>query len=202
MSSKIKLCGLRRIEDVDAVNRLLPEYVGFVFASKSKRFITVEEACKLRESLQESIVSVGVFKDNSPKEVESALDSGAVSVIQLHGREDSEYILHFKKKYGVQVIKAFGIESEEDVIKANESISDMVLLDAPGGGTGTAFDHSLLKKMTRPYFLAGGLDPENVGFAIDEYQPYAVDVSSGIETNGYKDKAKMEAFVKAVRERK
>ena len=118
----------------------------------------------------------------------------------MHGNEDEQYISDLQKVIDCPIIKAFHIRSTEDIITANKSSADYVLLDS-GGGTGKTFDHSLIQDIMRPYFLAGGITSENVGTAIETHNPFAVDVSSSLETNGFKDIIKMTAFVKAVRER-
>lgn len=199
--TKIKLCGLKRKEDILAVNELEPEYIGFVFVPQSKRYVSFKDAAKFRNCLKESVVSVGVFVDSPVEEVADIVKSGAVSVAQLHGSEDEEYIFKLRKACDCKIIKAFGVSGTEDIIRANNCGADFCLLDTPGGGTGKPFPHDLLEGMERPYFLAGGLNSENVGELIDKYHPFGVDVSSNIETDGVKDSAKMKAFVKAVRER-
>ena len=121
---------------------------------------------------------------------------------QLHGGEDEAYIRRLRRLTRKPVIQAFRMDTEEDGEKAQASSADYVLLDAGEGGTGTVFDWSLLRGVTRPYFLAGGLNPANVAGAVEILAPYAVDVSSGIETDGVKDREKMAAFVQAVRKQK
>lgn len=197
--TKIKLCGLKRIEDIEAANKLDPEFVGFVFAAGSRRYISKNDACFLRSNLKKNIATVGVFKDNELEEIAEIVKSNAISVVQLHGNESDDFIIDVKKICGCKVIKAFGIASSKDIDVANKSIADYVLLDAPGGGTGNIFDHKFLAEMKRQYFLAGGLGSDNVAELIKNYKPYAVDVSSKIETDGVKDLAKMKAFVNAVR---
>lgn len=197
--TKIKLCGLKRIEDIEAANKLDPEFVGFVFAAGSRRYISKNDACFLRSNLKKTIATVGVFKDNELEEIAEIVKSNAISVVQLHGNESDDFIIDVKKICGCKVIKAFGIASSKDIDVANKSIADYVLLDAPGGGTGNIFDHKFLAEMKRQYFLAGGLGSDNVAELIGNYKPYAVDVSSKIETDGVKDLAKMKAFVNAVR---
>lgn len=197
--TKIKLCGIKRIEDVEMLNRLLPEYAGFIFAQKSKRYVTAEQALSLRKAMDPRIMCVGVFKDSAIPEIEEIVSLGAIDIIQLHGSEDDIFIRELAGRLPHIIIKAFGIRGERDVALAESSAADFVLLDSPGGGTGESFDHGLLAGIKRPYFLAGGLDPSNVGGYIESYRPYAVDVSSGIETDGVKDPAKMEAFVLAAR---
>lgn len=196
--TKIKLCGLSRICDIEAANRLKPEYIGFVFLPKSKRYVTYEKAKELKSLLSPDIKVVGVFVDESAEIVARLLNDGTIDIAQLHGGEDEEYISRLRKLTGKPIIKAFRIESEEDIARAEKSSANHILLDS-GMGTGKVFDWSLIQSIKRPYFLAGGLDCDNVGEAIKKLRPYAVDVSSGIETNGLKDKEKMAAFVAKVR---
>ncbi|MBQ7919486.1 MAG: phosphoribosylanthranilate isomerase [Lachnospiraceae bacterium] len=196
--TRIKLCGLRRPEDISYVNGLLPEYIGFVFAPKSKRYVTSMEAEKLRKQLDKRITPVGVFVDEEPEVITDLLERRIIEVAQLHGNEDEEYIKRLRTYTNSPIIKAFHIQNGEDVRFANSSFADYVLLDS-GGGSGETFDWSLLQEVKRPYFLAGGLTPENVGWAIALLRPYGVDASSSLERDGYKDKEKMTAFVKAVR---
>lgn len=199
--TKIKLCGLRRPCDIEYANALAPEYVGFVFAKKSKRYVTADEAEVLRKQLNEGIVPVGVFVDEEIPRIEELLYRHIIGAVQLHGNEDEAYINALKKRTDCPVIKAFRIKDKQDIVAANRSSADYVLLDS-GGGSGETFDWSLLGEMERPYFLAGGLTPENVGEAIVKLHPYGVDASSSLEKQGFKDREKMAAFVKAVRERK
>lgn len=196
--TKIKLCGLTRPCDVEYANELLPEYIGFVFAPKSKRYISPENAELLRKNLDSRITPVGVFVDEEIGVVSDLVKRKIIDVVQLHSNEDDEYIAILRKEVDCPIIKAFRIESETDIKSANESTADYVLLDS-GGGTGTVFDHSLIQGIARPYFLAGGLASENVGTAIKKLNPFAVDASSSLETDGFKEKNKMTAFVKAVR---
>lgn len=197
---KIKLCGLTRPSDIETANLLHPDYVGFVFAKKSRRYVSPERVKTLKELLHPDILAVGVFVDEEPETVATWLSSGIIDMAQLHGREDEAYIKRLRELTERPIIKAFSVKETHDIEKANDSTADFVLLDAGDGGTGTAFDRELLAGMSRPYFLAGGLDPSTVGEAVRRWCPYAVDVSSGIETDGLKDAEKMQAFVKNVRE--
>ncbi len=196
--TKIKLCGLSRPIDIEAANSLHPEYIGFVFAAKSKRYVTAEKAKALKRLLAPEIKAVGVFVDESPQRVAELLNEGVIDIAQLHGSEDEDYIELLRELTAKPIIKAFRIESEEDVARAEKSSADYILLDS-GAGTGNVFDWSLIKSVKRPYFLAGGLECTNVGKAVRTLCPYAVDVSSGIETNGLKDINKMTEFVSTVR---
>lgn len=196
---RIKLCGLSRPCDIEAANHLQPDYIGFVFAKKSRRYVCPAQAETLKKMLEPGILSVGVFVEEEPEAAADLLASGVIDIAQLHGREDEAYIERLRKLTDKPIIQAFSVKGEQDIHRACESSADLVLLDAGSGGTGKAFDWNLLKMMNRPYFLAGGLDPNTVGEAVKCWQPYAVDVSSGIETNGCKDVGKMKAFVDAVR---
>ena len=196
--TKIKLCGLTRPCDIEYVNELLPEYIGFVFAPKSRRYISPEKAEVLREHLDDRITPVGVFVDEKIEVIADLIKRKIIDIVQLHGNESEKYITGLRRVIDCSVIKAFRIESEADIVSANNSSADYVLLDS-GGGTGKVFDHSLLKDIARPYFLAGGLTPENVETAVKQLKSFAVDVSSSLETDGFKDKIKMTAFVNAVR---
>ena len=190
------MCGLRRETDIEYANKLMPDYIGYVFTEKSKRYITPEKAGKLTEILNKKIISVGVFVNSPVKNIISLTESETIKIAQLHGNENNEYISALQSE-NIIVIKAFIIKSESDIELANNSPADHVLLDA-GMGNGKTFNYSLLKNIRRPYFLAGGLTPENILNAI-ELNPYAVDVSSGIETNGFKDFTKMKKFTDSVR---
>lgn len=196
--TRVKMCGLRRPEDIDAVNELKPEYIGFVFASGSRRYIAPREAAELRKRLDPGIRAVGVFTDAAPEKVARLLEEGVIDLAQLHGHEDAAYLAALRKITGKPLIQAFRIREAADARRAEASGADAVLLDA-GAGDGKTFDWDLVKGIRRPYFLAGGLTPENAGQAVRELKPFAVDVSSGIETDGIKDAARMRAFMRAVR---
>ena len=196
--TKIKLCGLSRASDIEAANRLKPEYVGFVFAPKSKRYVSPETAGELKRLLIPEIKAVGVFVNEAPQNIAKFLNSGIIDIAQLHDRETENEIKQLRSLTSKPIIKAFRIASDQDIADALNSTADYILLDS-GAGTGAVFDWNLIQNMKRPYFLAGGLMPDNVESAVKTLKPYVVDVSSGIETNGVKDKAKMAAFVAAVR---
>lgn len=196
--TKIKLCGLSRPFDIETANKLNPEYIGFVFAPKSRRYVTPEKAAELKLSLSPDIKAVGVFVNESPEKVARLLNDGVIDMAQLHGGEDEEYIKRLRQVTDKDIIKAFRVKTEEDISQAEKSSAEYILLDS-GAGTGTVFDWKLLQNIKRPYFLAGGLSPENVDIAVKQLKPFAVDVSSGIETEGVKDYVKMAAFVAAAR---
>lgn len=196
--SKIKICGLTRECDIDCVNALRPDYIGFVFVEGRRRTVSPQKAALLRKKLDKGIIPVGVFM-NAPTEWISALtQAGIIDMIQLHGSEDAHYIDTLRAKTDAPIVQAFCVSSPADIQAAEQSPADCILLDS-GAGTGKAFDWSLLKAVKRPYFLAGGLSCDNIEEALS-LSPYAVDASSGLETDGFKDPKKMARFVKAVRE--
>lgn len=139
-----------------------------------------------------------MFVNEDAEKIADLLCSGVIDIAQLHGDEDEGYISRLKQLADKPIIKAFRIEAANDIANAQRCFADYILLDS-GAGTGTVFDWNLLKNIHRPYFLAGGLGTDNVKNAVDQLTPFAVDVSSGIETDGLKDKTKMAAFVAAVR---
>lgn len=194
---KIKLCGLTRRCDIKWANELHPDYVGFVFAG-SRRRVTDGQAAQLRKILREDIPAVGVFVDEPIDHAAALVRQGVIQLVQLHGAEDEGYIRELRRAVSVPVIQAFSVRSSEDIQAAGRSSADFVLLDHGAGGTGRAFDWSLAAALDRPYFLAGGLHPGNAAAAA-ELRPYAVDVSSGIETEGVKDRQKMIEFVRRIR---
>ena len=186
--TKIKPCGLSRTCDIEEANLLRPDYI-----------VTAEQAGELKKQLRPEIRAVGVFVNEAPEAVAALLNRGVIDLAQLHGSEDTEYIRRLRELTDGPLIQAFKIRAKEDLSRAAASTADEILLDA-GAGTGTVFDWSLLRNMERRYYLAGGLNPENVREAIRDLHPYGVDVSSGIETDARKDRTKMAAFVAAVRE--
>ncbi|MDE6659838.1 MAG: phosphoribosylanthranilate isomerase [Eubacterium sp.] len=199
--TKIKICGLSRKCDIETANALRLDYIGFVFYKKSKRYVSFEEAKELKSVLNKDIKAVGVFVDEPIENVAMLLNDGIIDIAQLHGNEDEDYIKELRLKADKPIIKAFCINGEADVTKANESTADYVLLDA-GMGCGNVFDWQYINKINRPYFLAGGLAKENIEEAIKLFNPYALDVSSGVETDGLKDKDKMAEFVSSIRKEK
>ena len=221
MKTKIKICGLKSLSDIEVVNELKPEFIGFVFWPKSKRYITKEEAAVLKEKLNTKIKAVGVFLDAKAEEIAEIANAGIIDYIQLHGHEDNAFIEDLRKMTDKTVIQAVILESnskEEGSLKetqngtsqngqpykdsANQRIkvstADYILVDS-GAGSGKLIDPENLAKVEGEYFLAGGLSPENIEEIIEKYHPFAVDVSSGVETDGRKDPSKMKDFVEKVR---
>ncbi len=242
--TRIKICGLKRPEDVDYVNQYLPDYAGFVFAG-SKRRVTDEQAEELSRKLDERIIPVGVFVNEPVEHIVNLVRKGIIRIVQLHGDEDGIYILNLKealnklvgkteyimyesgeaagkmngqnkkeaiekkcgqnKKEIIKIIKAVRVQSREQILEAAKLPCDYLLLDTwqkdAYGGSGKQFDKSLIpSELTIPYFLAGGLSAENIQENIEICHPYAVDVSSAVETDGKKDKKKIQEFIERVRE--
>ena len=198
--SRIKICGLRRPEDIAAVNEARPDYCGFIVEyPKSRRSIDRATLRELVQGLREEIVPVGVFV-NAPKElVADLLEEGTIQIAQLHGQENEDYIRQLKIMTDQLLIKAFSIKTEEDVKRAIRSEADYILLDQGAGGTGETFDWSLVPSIKRPWFLAGGLGCDNLETAIKMLHPWAVDLSSSVETDGHKDPDKIVKAVQTVR---
>ena len=190
--TKIKFCGMKTLDDIFAANEIFPEYVGFVFAQKSKRYVTPAQAEKFRAALSKKILAVGVFVNEKISTVAELLNNGIIDAAQLHGNEDNAYIKNLRALTVKPIIKAFLIDAVSE-----ESLADFILIDS-GAGSGKTFDWRQIN-FKREYFLAGGLTPENVGEAIKLLKPFAVDVSSGIETDGRKDFKKMATFAEVVR---
>lgn len=202
MTVKVKICGLRRAEDVDFANRLRPDVVGFVFAAGSRRRVTPEEALALKRRLAPGIVAAGVFAGDTPETIAAVVASGAIDAVQLHSSDgDEERIAALRALVpGVPLVRAVKVCTADDLAEAEASAADLVLLDA-GAGDGVPFDWRLLSKHSfrRPFWLAGGLTPDNVAEAVRLARPYGVDASSGVETGGFKDFAKMRQFITEAR---
>lgn len=197
--AKIKICGLSRPCDIEAVNDEKPEYIGFVFA-ESRRKVTPQQALELRKMLKADIIPVGVFVDEEAENIVSLVQDGIIDAIQLHGSENEKYIKKLKTLTNKPVIKAIVVQNEGDVQKRAATAADYLLLDNKSGGSGRSFNWNLIGKTDKPFFLAGGLNLENIAEAIREIKPFAVDISSGVETDGFKDPAKIKEFIRRVRE--
>lgn len=200
--TKIKICGLQRVEDAAIVNEVQPDYVGFVFAP-SRRQVTGGTAFAIKEKLNSGIVTVGVFVDAPVESIITLCRENIIDVIQLHGSEDDSQIRYLKEYTGKEVIKALRVQSRGQVEAALSLSCDYLLLDTytkgQAGGTGETFDLGILPEIEKPFFLAGGLSSANVRERISIARPYAVDVSSGVELNGYKDERLVREFVQVVR---
>lgn len=201
MKTKIKLCGMFRDQDIDYVNEAKPDYIGFiVMFPKSHRNIDLETALRLKSRLSPEIRSVAVSVNAPVERFAEFAKQGAADLLQCHGSEDAEYIARLRELTNVPIIKAVKVTSAADIEAAQTLNADYLLLDS-GTGSGVTFDHSLIDrdKIRVPFFLAGGLTPENLGQAIRDIRPFAVDLSSGIETDKLKDREKILAAVREAR---
>lgn len=195
---KIKICGLFQNCDIDFVNEAKPDFIGFVFA-KSRRQIPVEWAKAMRPKLSPEITPVGVFVNESLTKIAELLNDNIIEMAQLHGNEGETYIRELKTLTSKPIIKAIHVKTHVDIEAKQDSAADFLLLDHGAGGTGQTFDWSMVGEVKKPFFLAGGLKADNIEQAIRAAKPFAVDLSSGVETDGKKDKAKILEIVRRMR---
>ncbi len=200
--SLVKICGLKRECDIDYVNKYKPDYIGFVFA-KSKRQVTPQQAERLKLKLDKNIKAVGVFVNQTVEFIADLCNRNIIDIIQLHGDEDNSYISQLKKITNRPIIKAVRVQSREQVVQAEKLDCDFLLLDTYSenayGGVGESFNWKVIPKIKKPFFLAGGLNNKNVVNAIKSVNPYCVDLSSGAETNGFKDEDKIKKIIDNIR---
>ena len=196
---KIKICGIRRLEDIEIANRYQPDYIGFVFA-ESKRQVTRNLARTLKENLDPNITAVGVFVDAPADEILKLYGDEIIDMVQLHGSESEEFILNLKEKtnHELKVIKAIEMYDGIDITEYDDSKADYLLFDS-GKGSGKTFDWNLIRKdLKKEFFIAGGLTSQNIKDAINEFNPYAVDLSSSLEVNGFKDENKIREIMEVI----
>ena len=208
---KVKICGLRREEDICCVNAYLPDYIGFVFYPKSKRYVTGEQAQQLKEKLDPRIRAVGVFVNADPDEVIALLQKNIIDIAQLHGQESEEELGKIREQTGKSVIRAVKVTEETNLQEAYQTDADYILLDN-GMGSGKPFPWDVILKQLaqeelqekicrKPFFLAGGISPENMERAAEAFRPYALDLSSSVETDGVKDPEKIRKLMETIRKR-
>lgn len=193
---QIKICGLTSIADIQYVNAHCPEYVGFVFAN-SRRQVSLQQAKVFRRLLDSKIQAVGVFQDAPLTSVVEAVACGCINLVQLHGQEDATYIAEIKKRVNCKVIKAIPVTQASDLENIAYDV-DYYLLDHAQGGSGVCFDWRYLIPLDKPCFLAGGITLANVEAAM-VLPVYGIDVSSGVETKGIKDKDKIKQLIRRIR---
>jgi len=200
--SKIKICGLKRIEDINYVNECKPDYIGFVFAG-TKRKISFEKAVLLKSSLSKDIKAVGVFVNEPIENIIQMTNRGIIDIIQLHGDEDEDYIKELKSQTDKPIIKAIRVKDKEDIYRADELNVEYLLLDTYSkdeyGGSGIPFNHDIIPKVKHKYFLAGGININNIKDVIASTDAYCIDVSSSVESDGIKDYNKIKDIIDAVR---
>lgn len=199
---KIKICGLKRLDDISYVNEAGVDFAGFIFAEKSKRRIDFLPAKNLKRELKKDIKPVGVFVNQSFDFIKQAVDLGLVEFVQLHGEEDNLFIEKIQKELNISVIKAFRADLNLEYNLKNTK-ADYVLIDSSDnqnfGGTGKTFDWGLIPETNKKIFLAGGLNSNNILSAMQTVRPFCVDVNSGVELNGIKNKKMIEDIVEKVR---
>ena len=196
--TKIKICGLRREEDIEIVNEFLPDYVGFILAEGRMRTIGIERLRRLKRQLRAEIMAVGVFVNQEPAMIADLLKEGVIDLAQLHGQESEAEVAWIRNETGKAVIKAVSVRSKEDIEAWNHSQADYLLLDQGNGGTGRTFDWTLTATARKSFFLAGGIHEGNVEDAL-RLKPAVLDISSGVETDGYKDRRKVERIIERIR---
>ena len=213
MDTQVKVCGLKTAESIAAAARAGVSYIGLNFFAKSPRSVTPEQARELALETPVGIAKVGLVVNVDNAFLDHLTEHVPLDMLQLHGSETPERVAEVRARYRLPVIKAIGIASAEDAkqIDVYGQVADQILVDAKApkdavlpGGNGLAFDWQLINRKfwPKPWMLAGGLTPENVGLAVQMTGARQVDTASGVETApGVKDAAMMEAFVKAAREK-
>lgn len=200
---KIKICGLTRLEDIEAVNQFCPDYIGFVFARNSRRYINPEQAAKLKARLNPQIQSVGVFVDEPIQNIKEIVEKQLIDVVQLHGNETLAWVKELKKVKEITIIKAISMTEDgwkQRLEQWEKSSVDYLLLDSGNGGTGQQFDYNRIISIQKPFFLAGGINPDNAVDAVRQVNPFGIDMSSGVETNGKKDIQKIKNAIRRIRD--
>lgn len=197
MNTKIKICGVKSLEDIAIVNKYDIDYVGFVFA-KSKRQITKELAKKMKEKLNPKIKAVGVFVDAPYENINETIQYVGLDMVQLHGNETNDLCIKINKP----VLKSISIRNKDSINKVSQykNIYGFVV-DGAVAGSGKVFDWNFIGDISSKYitFLAGGLNEKNVEEAIQKINPQVVDVSSGVEVDGIKNEEKIKQFVRKVK---
>ncbi|MCK0069239.1 phosphoribosylanthranilate isomerase [Kordiimonas laminariae] len=211
MTADVKICGITEAEHAKTAAHAGARWLGFVFFEKSPRNLTIEAARSLGPKLPSGPKKVGVFVNASDELLGQAINALSLDVVQLHGSETPEDAKRIKEKFGVRIIKAFGVSTLEDLKKADPftGIADRILFDAKPpkgavlpGGNAVSFPWNILKGQELPYrwMLAGGLSAENAQQAIEESDAQALDISSGVENSpGKKSNVMIEAFLQAVK---
>lgn len=189
--AKIKICGLKRTEDIDYVNSLKPDYIGFILTNGYKRSITVQQAAELKNMLDSNIKAVGVFVDDDIEKINSLINEKTIDLVQLHGSESPEYC----EKVNAPVIKCL----KPNMFSCADNYNTEYLLFDSGTGSGKTFDWSEIPGTAKPFFLAGGINADNINNAINEIHPYCIDISSAVETGGVKDYNKIKQIMESMK---
>lgn len=195
---KVKICGICHEAEIGIMNELNPDYVGFVFITKSRYFIAPEHAGMLRSKLRKGIQTVGVFANETLRNVALSVDVAGLNMVQLHGDETGEYVAALREYIRCPIMKVYKVSKPIDAERGMFTTADYPMLDGGNAGDGKTFDWSLIGRVRKKFFLSGGLTPENVTEAL-ALQPFAVNVCSGVEANRVKDYKKVMKFIAAVR---
>lgn len=202
----LKFCGMRRVEDIEFANECRPDYVGFILSQGFKRTVSIEDFLALEKGLDKNIKKVGVFVNESPQNILEI--SEHLDVIQLHGDENEDYIKNLRKDFSGEIWKAVRAKSPEDIGREQKKPCEKLLIDSFSegsvGGTGKRINTEIVKsaKIEKPFFIAGGITAENIAEIVRDTKPYGIDLSSGIETDGFKDLQKMKNIMRILREDK
>lgn len=191
--AKIKICGIRRAEDVEYVNATKPDFIGFILSSGFRRSVDIDFASTLAKNLDTDIRKIGVFVNEDKEYIQNAIATVGLDIVQLHGDETPSLC----KEFSVPVIKVLK-PNAFDRVTDYEPCVDYLLFDS-GTGTGQAFDWDIIPSTTKDFFLAGGIDSENIAFAIEKIKPFAIDLSSAVEIDGVKDYDKIKEIIDIVR---
>lgn len=200
----VKLCGMRRPQDIEYANECRPDYVGFILTDGFKRTVSKEDFLALEKGLDKNIKRVGVFVNERPHNILELAEH--LDVIQLHGDEDYATVFYYSDVTNCEIWKAVRAKSPEDIERYKWNHIDKLLIDSFSedsvGGTGKRIDTEIVKsaKTPKPFFIAGGITAENIAEIVRDTKPYGVDISSGIETDGFKDLQKMKKIMQILRE--
>lgn len=200
----VKFCGMRRPQDIEYANECRPDYVGFILSDGFKRTVSKEDFLALEKGLDKNIKKVGVFVNERPRNILELAEH--LDVIQLHGDEDHSTVFYYSDVTNCEIWKAVRAKSPKDIERYSWNHIDKLLIDSFSedsvGGTGKRIDTEIVKsaKIEKPFFIAGGITAENIAEIVRNTKPYGVDISSGIETDGYKDLNKMKKIMQILRE--
>lgn len=204
--SKIKICGMQTARDIDITNELMPDFVGFIMGEEEKfrRQIPPDKAYSFRERLNPLVKSVGVFVNEPIDFVADMCNNDIIDLVQLHGQEDDDYILRLSNIVPTPVIKAVHARTSQQIQQAQGLHCTYLLLDTAykdkAGGGGKSFNWDIIpQRLEKPFFLAGGINAHNIQQAIQSFAPYCIDLSSSVETDGFKDREKVKEVIEKVR---
>ncbi len=201
--TKLKICGLRRSEDIAYVNEFQPDYAGFILSKPFWRHISLYELVKLTKELSDKITPVGVFVNETTETI--LYFAEYLDVIQLHGDEDDDFIKSLKEHTDCEIWKAVRPQTPDEIKNACQGCADKLIIDSFSkdsvGGTGMVGNWEIIKntEITKPFFLAGGISADNINEAVKTVKPFGIDVSSSVETDRKKDRVKIKELMHLLR---